>query len=81
MLQYDGYDAQAGYDPSVQQGYGGEQQQGYEYQQGYGAQQRYGAPVVWSLTESFGVRGFSLFTPDPYATAGSNPGLAGAGPS
>ena len=75
-LQYGGYDAQAGYEPSVQ-GYGDQQQQGYGYQQDYGAQQQgYGAPVVWSITESFGVRGFSLFTPDPYATAGSNPRLA-----
>jgi len=64
-LQYGGYDAQAGYEPSVQ-GYGDQQQQGYGYQQDYGAQQQgYGAPVVWSITESFGVRGFSLFTPDP----------------
>ena len=59
-----------------QQGYGEQQQQqqGYgEYEQGYGAQQQqqqgYDRAAAWSLTESCGVRGFSLFTPDPYATA------------
>ena len=56
-----------------QQGYGDQQQQqqGYgEYEQGYGAQQQgYERAAAWSLTESCGVRGFSLFTPDPYATA------------
>ena len=58
-----------------QQGYGEQQQQqqGYgEYEQGYGAQQQqqgYDRAAAWSLTESCGVRGFSLFTPDPYAAA------------
>ena len=67
------------------QGYGEQQQQqqGYgEYEQGYGAhqqQQGYDRAAAWSLTESCGVRGFSLFTPDPYATAGSNPRLADPG--
>ena len=56
------------------QGYGEQQQQqGYgEYEQGYGAQQQqqgYDRAAAWSLTESCGVRGFSLFTPDPYAAA------------
>jgi len=36
-----------------------------QHQQGYGAEQGYAAQLVWSLSEYSGVRGFSLYTPDP----------------